>query len=364
MDRGKSTMVADRFFPACQSCATVAAMKHEHPKLSRRSLLAGGAAAAAGVSGALVSGGPLAQDAGQAAAGPPQRNPWIYRFTIGAIEAWSISDGFMKFGQGLDLMFPEEERGAMKEVLEAAGEGLDIFPLYVNVLVLRLGNEVVLFDAGFGEVDHPDRGWLGEGLRRIGIRKEEVTLGLLSHAHGDHLGGFVGRDGKPMYPNAGVHVREEELAFWRAKEPDFSRERRPKEWIPGMVQAARDGFDALEGVLQPVKCGTELLGGAITVEDGTGHTMGHAVYRIRSQGEELLHIMDVAHHHLLMFARPHWVIGFDNRPDLAVATRKRLYNEAVAGRARVYGFHLPWPGLGRIVKAGDGHRWQPERMWW
>ena len=41
------------------------------------------------------------------------RNPWIYHFKIGDIDAWSISDGHMKFRQGLKLMYPESERGAM-----------------------------------------------------------------------------------------------------------------------------------------------------------------------------------------------------------------------------------------------------------
>ncbi|MCX6889874.1 MAG: hypothetical protein NTU71_10755, partial [Verrucomicrobia bacterium] len=43
---------------------------------------------------------------------PP--NPFVYKFNIGKIEAFSISDGHMLFKQGLELMWPESDRAAMK----------------------------------------------------------------------------------------------------------------------------------------------------------------------------------------------------------------------------------------------------------
>lgn len=64
---------------------------------------------------------------------PSSRNPWIYAFTLGDVEAWMISDGFFVFNQGLDMMYPEKERGAMKRLLEDNHEPSDTLPIYVNI---------------------------------------------------------------------------------------------------------------------------------------------------------------------------------------------------------------------------------------
>ncbi|BDS08365.1 hydrolase [Oceaniferula spumae] len=291
------------------------------------------------------------------------RNPWIYHFKIGDIDAWSISDGFMKLGQGLSLMYPEAERENMANALKNHSEPLDHLPLYVNVLVIKKGDEIALFDAGFGPPENKNRGWLASGLKKIGIQPEQVTATYLSHAHSDHIAGFV-TDGKPTFKNAALHVTPEEYNFWRSKNPDFTKTKRNPKAIPGMVKQAQKNLEILTPLKQFAPVGASMLDGTVTVENGFGHTAGHAIYRIKSKGEELLHIVDLAHHHLLMFQNPAWKIGWDNNLQLAVQTRKRVFSQAATAKTRVYGFHVPFPGLGRINKLGEGYRWVPERLVW
>ena len=296
-------------------------------------------------------------------AATPFRDPYVYRFKIGELEAFSISDCDLGFREGLGLMWPEEDRPKMKAEMERYGERLDVLPLYVNVLVIRHGNEVAVFDAGFGKVNNPRMGWLFEGLASVGISREQVTAGFLSHAHADHLNGFV-IEGKPAFPNAKIYLLEDELNFWRTPEPDFSKSKRDKGQIPGMIKEVRSHFDTLQENLRPVKPGTEVLGGMVKIEGAPGHTDGHASFRIRSGKDELLHLMDLAHHHLLMFADPEWTIAFDHDPVTAVVTRKKYWTEAAGTNVRCYGFHLPWPGLGRILQDGSSYRWWAERWSW
>lgn len=293
----------------------------------------------------------------------PFRDPFVYRFKIGELEAFSISDCDLGFREGLGLMWPEEKRPQMKEAMEIHGERLDVVPLYVNVLVIRSGKDVALFDAGFGKGNNPKMGWLQEGLAAVGITPDQVTAGFLSHAHSDHLNGFV-QDGKPTFPNAKIHLLEAELAFWRGENPDFSKSKRNKQQLPGMIKEVRSHFDTLQANLVPVKDGAELLGGIVRVEAAPGHTDGHACFRIRSGNDELLHLMDLAHHHLLMFADPEWFIAFDHDPVTAVATRKKFWKDAAAKRTRCYGFHLPWPGIGHVLSDGEAYRWWAERWSW
>jgi glyoxylase-like metal-dependent hydrolase (beta-lactamase superfamily II) len=307
---------------------------------------------------------PLSAAEGSAQPAPAKpRNPFVYAFKIGEMEAWSISDGHMLFRDGINLMWPEAARPAMLEDLKLRGERLDALPMYINVLVLRSGHEVAIFDAGFGRVSNRDLGWVAEGLAQIGIAPDAVTAAFLSHAHADHIGGFV-TDGKPVFRNAALYILKAEVDFWRSPEPDFSKTKRPKGQLPGMIRDARNKFDILQPNLQLLKGGEVLLNGAVTVEAAPGHTAGHLICRVQSGEQSLLHFMDVAHHHSLMFTDPAWNIAFDHDPEQAVDTRKKLFARLAGTHERAYGFHLPWPGLGRVAARGSSYGWDAERWIW
>lgn len=336
------------------------------PPSSRRHFLV---TAAAALGAAALPGLSPAADTASPPAPPsppkPPRNAFAYRFAIGDLEAWSISDGHMLFKEGLNLMWPEADRPAMRADLVAHSERTDALPLYVNILVVKSGNEIAIFDAGFGRGRNPEIGWVADALAQIGIAPEKVTAAFLSHAHADHIGGFV-TGNAPVFPNAALYTLKAEVDFWRSPTPDFSQSKRAKGPLPNMIRDARNKFDVLQPNLQLLKGGESLLGGAITIEPALGHTSGHSIFRIKSGRESLLHFMDVAHHHTLMFTNPAWGIAFDHQPEQAIATRKKLFAQLAATNERAYGFHLPWPGLGRIVNrpGGAGYAWEGERWSW
>lgn len=280
-----------------------------------------------------------------AAETPPEaaasfRNPNVDRFKIGENEAFSISDC------NLPLR-----------------EGLDSIQLYVNLLVLRSGKEVADFDAGFGKGNNPQMGWFLSGMASIGILPEQVTAAFLSHFHPNHFNGFI-LGGKPTFANAAFYLLPEGIEFWGGPSPDFSKSRRDPKPLPTMIRAVRTAFDILQPLMQPVKSGTTLFGGKVTIESAPGHISGHACFRMKSGNDELLHLMDLAHHHLLMFTDPDWTIAFDHDPVQSMATRKKCLAEAAAKNMRCMGFHLPWPGLGHIISDGTGYRWWAERWIW
>lgn len=340
--------------------------KHSNISLSRRTLIKTlGAAGAAIGSGSVIS-SPLLAATTSKNTGKSNQNPWIYNFTIGDVEAWSISDGFLDFSQGLDLMYPESERDEMKKALEQRFEPTNSLQMYINILVLRKDTEVIIFDAGFGIVDHPDRGWLIEGLERIGIQREDVTAAYLSHTHGDHMAGFIDPDKKPMYPNAAIYTTPEEHEFWMQTSHDFSRTKRDPKALGRMVKTAQMRFELLAGQIEQTPVGSQMFGGLVTVEEAFGHTPGHAIYRIASAGETLLNFTDVAHSDILMFRNPAWVIGWDHDMGQAVETRRRVFKQAAQQRTPCFGFHVPWPGLGGIIPRGskESYEWAPRRIFW
>src|SRR4051794_1120666 len=112
---------------------------------SRRQFLAGTAVA---VAAAMLPGRLLAAE-GSASAPAPARNAFVYKFPIGDLEAWSISGGHRLFKEGLNLMCPEADRPAMLQDLVSHRERTDALPLYVNILVVKSGSEIAIFDSGF-----------------------------------------------------------------------------------------------------------------------------------------------------------------------------------------------------------------------
>lgn len=326
---------------------------------SRREFLGAAALAFAGIGGARLS-------AAQMPTAPIKRppNPYVYKFNIGAIEAFSISDGHMLFKKGLDLMWPEADRPQMEAALEFNRERLDALPLYVNIMGLKLGDEVALIDAGFGEQNpNPDFGWLAEGLRLLEIKPEQVTTGFLSHAHSDHLDGFVDK-GKPAFTNAQIYLLQEEYDFWRKENPDFSKSKRDKKPLSYMIDTVRDNFEILKDRLVIAEDGQTYFHNAVTILAAPGHTDGHACFEIRSGSESLIHLSDVVHHHVLMFENADWTIAMDHDPETAVKTRQKLFKGIAKEKTRAFGFHLPWPGLGTVVPKGDQYAWVPERFSW
>ena len=328
------------------------------PEFGRRAFLGGLFTAAAVAVGEVHGQGTKAEQMPKL-----HTNPLVYQFKIGDFDAWSISDGHLLLRGELDLMWPPEAHPEMKDWLVSHGERTDGIPLYVNILVVRIGKEVLLFDAGFGETGNANMGWLQDGLRIAGIAAGEVTAGFLSHAHSDHLAGFV-MGGKPAFPNAAFYYLSEEYDFWHAAEPDFSKTKRKRDELPKMIKNVRSQFEILKGVSKPVKPGTQFFNGAVTIEAAPGHTAGHAIFRIKSGAESLLHFVDLSHHHGFMFFNPEWYIAFDHDPLLGIETRKRVFAQAAAERTRCFGFHVPWPGIGHILPQGNGYLWHAERWSW
>jgi len=341
-------------------------MEKPLPENSRRQFLGNlGAALAAFSIPASLAAAQAANDAsGNPIAKKTVTNPHIYKFMIGKFEAWSISDGFGTFKNCVTKkMFPKSDTAAMTKALVDQGERPDDVTLYINILLLRKDKEVILVDAGFGPHKSQNWGWLADAMDTIGIEFKDVTHALLSHSHIDHIGGLAS-GGKILFPNAAVHVLKEEVDFWRGKEPDFSKSHRTDD-IKGMIKNVRGSFDTLQPNLVIHKDGDQILDGAITIISAPGHTDGHAIYRIKSEGQSLLHVSDLAHNHVLMLEDPNWFIDFDHNPEAAIATRKKVFAEIAVTKERAFGFHLPWPGIGVVVPNGrKGYQWIPASHRW
>ena len=160
------------------------------PKLSRRGLLGG--AAAAGAAGLLTGALP---HAGLAKA--PMANaqaPYWYRFKLGGLEITVVSDGTLPLGEpsGSFLGVTKDQVGKM---LTDNFLPTDNVVLEQNIPIVNTGDKLVMFDSGMGvsKMFGPTTGRLLKSLGEAGIDPANIDVFVASHAHIDHVGGLVGR---------------------------------------------------------------------------------------------------------------------------------------------------------------------------
>lgn len=311
---------------------------------------------------ALASAAGLAALPALAADPPPAAKPAVpavYPFKLGRFDTVLLGDGSVTFPAVQPFFAPEARPDEVAATLTAAFLPTDRITLSCNSLLVNTGRERVLIDTGCGSFA-PGMGQVAANLRTAGVRPEEVTAVVLSHAHFDHFGGLFDPTGKPAFPNAVLYIPEAEEAFWTGPNPDLSGAKVGPEMTAQVVATSKKFFAGLPGKVERVRPGQKLFSGAVEVVAAPGHTPGMIAALVDGGTEQLLHIADAAHHYVLMFAHPEWSAGIDGDPVQAKATRRKLFDRAAADRLRVTAAHLPFPGLGHIRRAGGGYEWVPE----
>jgi len=325
--------------------------------LSRRSFLArAGLATAATIFIPRLAGydWALAQ-----AAAPAKANPWnAQTFKVGALKVTAFRDGTLEFPLRLLTNAPAGEAEA---VLTKAGLPTDQESISFNILLVEepATNEKLLIDTGWGVGAGEKGGGLLPALRACGVPPEKITGIVLSHAHSDHYGGLLDAAGKPVFPNARLFITKTEYNFWASGGADLSKTALPADARKQTAEASAKALAAFNGKWEKVDADQKIVEG-VWLLPAPGHTPGHSALILASGNDQLLHVVDAAHNHILMFARPEWTMAYDTDPAQAVATRRRLFDRAAADKLRVMGYHLPFPGTGRIVAEGKGYKWLGE----
>jgi glyoxylase-like metal-dependent hydrolase (beta-lactamase superfamily II) len=124
-------------------------------------------------------------------------------------------------------------------------------------------------------------------------------------------------------------------------------------WAKTYLPPIEPQLDLIEG-----REGEEIVPGIFALP-APGHTSHHMALIIASGDDQLLNLVDVAINPIHL-AEPDWHPAFDWDPAEALATRRRVYDQAAADDARILVYHFPFPGIGRVRRAGRGWRWEPE----
>jgi len=320
-------------------------------EVTRRDAIAAAAATTLASMGASVPAGAAAPAAGR-------RAPGWYRYTVGGIEVTVVTDGARVFDLTPSYVVnaPIEE---VRKALEAAYMPPNRMIHHYAPIVLNTGGKLVVIDTGAGEAAlKTSKGAVGQFLENLvaaGIDPKSVDTVIISHFHGDHVNGLLDAANKLAFPNAEVLVPEVEWKFWM---DDGEMSRAAAGRLAELFKNNRRIFDALGRKVTPYGWGKEIAPGILPVAT-TGHSIGHTSYVV-SSGKSTLYVQSDVTNNPDLFARhPDWGASFDQDPNEAVATRRKVYDMLVAERMLVQGFHYPFPGLARVEKAGTAYRVVP-----
>lgn len=226
--------------------------------------------------------------------------------------------------------------------------------------LLRGHGRTVLLDTGVGtgkpRPSHPryDR-FASPFLHRLaelGVSPDDVDTVVLSHAHVDHVGGTTTPDGsgwRLTFPAARHLIGQGELEDAQRKADATSADT-----DDGLIFADSIAPVLAAGRLDSVLLPTPIAPG-LTMEWAPGHTLGHAMVRLASDGVEALFTFDVMHS-VLQVLRPDWNTCFCEHPEVAAATRIRVLAEAARRRLLLFPTHFGHAGPFRVAAAGDGFR--------
>lgn len=233
----------------------------------------------------------------------------------------------------------------------------DMFDWALNIALVRSGNRLILIDSGVGDgFEYFTRA--GRSVMRLetaGIDLSAITDIVITHMHMDHVGG-LNTDGvkAKLRPDVRIHVAAAEVEFW--KNPDFSKTVMP-ETVPPALRKAAATFMQLYGENVVQFHQTVEVAPGVSARVTGGHTPGHCVVDVASNGEKLTFVGDAIFE--VGFDHPEWQNGFEHDPEGSTKVRIGLLNEAAETGSMLAAAHIAFPSIGHIAKNGDAFRFVP-----
>lgn len=315
------------------------------------------ASAAFGLNGPLAFLSPAdAQGAGAAAR---HANGWpaalvdkgFAKFKVGDIEVTQMYDGTWE--KAHDPGFIKNATvDETKAALTAAGATDAYVPIPFTVTVVKMGGRTIMFDSGTGAQGAPTAGLIKKNdmFKAAGIDPASINTIIVTHFHGDHIFGLMEKDtNAQVYPNVEIIVPTAEYAYWTEaglveKLPEA---RQP---LAKRIQATLPTWKNIK----QVEGGKDAIAGVRAISSH-GHTPGHTAYVLGSGNQQLIVSSDVTNIAALFVKNPGWHAAFDADAAAAEASRRALFDRAVADGAIVTGYHWGMPGAGTIKKDGNGY---------
>ncbi len=282
----------------------------------------------------------------------------FYRFQLGDFNCMVLRDNWATMP--LSVIFPNVPVDQMQAALDVYGIETQEVAVGYDVLFIDTGAKKVLVDSGLPQSRN---GKLLESMKAADLDPADIETIIVTHGDGDHIGGLS------HFPDARLVMPKNSWDVWTdpTKRADMVEEfvklfrNKLSEAELAQRQAGREPYGSkvlpsLRDRIDFAEAETEFLPGFKLIS-APGHRTDHMAVEIHSAGETLIHVVDSLRHPV-QFLNPDWPSFIDSYPDLIVKTNKMLIDRAVEKSALVFGSHITFPGLGRLIETANGQMWQ------
>jgi len=259
----------------------------------------------------------------------------VFAYKVGQFEVYMLVEAQREGNAGI-LVGADE--ALLKRYIPAGG-----FSHSTNTFLIKAPGQTVLVDTGFGTT-------IFDKMKKLGVEPEQIDAVLLTHMHGDHIGGLQ-KDGKALFPNAKIYVSAREKEYWTVTNVN-----------PGAVAALAPYGSRVE-TFEPGQLGSklsELLPGISPIA-AYGHTPGHTIFLLESGKDKLLIIADLLHVALVQFPVPEISATYDLDQKAAAEVRRQVLAYAAKNKIPVGGMHMVYPGTGTVTTSGKGFKFTPAK---
>ncbi|MGR3714182.1 MAG: MBL fold metallo-hydrolase [Shimia sp.] len=202
--------------------------------------------------------------------------------------------------------------------------------------VVNTGSKLILFDTGLNP------GGITAALEAAGYSADQVDTVVITHMHGDHVGGMSGEAGV-TFANARHVTGATEMNSWLKTDKNKAFE--------GKIRPNADRFDLIDD-------GAAVASG-VTGMNAFGHTPGHMAYMLESDGQQMVLAADFANHYVWSLAHPDWEVKFDMDKTGAATTRRKMLDMMAADNLPFVGYHMPFPAVGYVATHGENYHYIP-----
>ena len=195
----------------------------------------------------------------------------------------------------------------------------------INVFYVDTGDHKILFDTG---INAPA---LLEALKSINVEPKSIDTICITHMHYDHIAGLI-NDYNKTFPKANVYIAQEEIDANKTSEVLLA--------YPNRIKS----FKQNEQILPFIKS-----------IPAFGHTLGHTMFEITSEGQTMLVWGDILHAPI-QFQDPEIFLVYDTDPIQALSVRKKVLKDYADSGKYIAGAHLLNCGIGKLQKDESGYK--------
>ncbi|MEK7807129.1 MAG: MBL fold metallo-hydrolase [Chloroflexota bacterium] len=273
------------------------------------------------------------------------------KITVGNVDIVAVID-MVPPSRAPTMMFPTTVAKDWAPYQDALEESQ--LQLYYGHFFVRSQGKIIMVDTGMGPGPHPERGNrtgdLVNQLKLAGVGTDDVSFVVHTHLHADHVGWNVKISGGMPAP----YFRR---ARYLVPRLDWEHFTRPE--IIGSAPQVRNSVMPLQKLrLMDLVDGDHTITDEVKTLAAPGHTPGHQVIMISSQGEKAMIVGDLMHSKVQV-QQPGWTPGVDLDKEASERHRTKLLELAEReGYVVAAGHFHPKDHIGKVVRLRGRRYWQ------